>query len=409
MSGPARNGLFLYAKDLERLAGFYQSLLAMRRVHATAELVVLQIPASDMQLVIHAIPAPIAVTISITTPPVRREDTALKFFLTVPSLPEARRLAASLGGEVYTEQWQGPGFVVSNACDPEGNIFQLRESLAAARPQKPIKPPIGPATRLCMSLAARPGSFGSRFQNRLYEHLGLDYVYKAFTTTDLAAAIGGIRALGIRGCAISMPFKETVIPLLDRLEGSAAAIDSVNTIVNDEGRLSGYNTDYSAIIDVLAQAGVTPQMSFLLRGSGGMAKAVAAALRDRGHRSGTVVARNETSGRALAEAYGFSWAANTDGLAAPLLINATPLGMVGPDADRLAFPEALIARSEIVFDVVALPAETPLMQAAQRLGRRRISGADIIVLQALEQFVLYTGVRPDADTVAEAAAFARSP
>ena len=281
-----------------------------------------------------------------------------------------------------------------------------------AQPQKPIKPPIkpsiGPATQLCMSLAARPGSFGSRFQNRLYEQLGLDYVYKAFTTTDLAAAIGGIRALGIRGCAISMPFKEAVIPLLDRLEGSAAAIDSVNTIVNDDGQLIGYNTDYSAIIDVLAQAGVTPQTPFLLRGSGGMAKAVAAALRDRGHRKGTVVARNETSGRSLADAYGFSWAASTVGLAAPLLINATPLGMAGPDADQLAFPEALIAGSEIVFDVVALPAETPLMQAAERLRRRRISGADVIVLQALEQFVLYTGVRPDADTVAEAAAFARS-
>lgn len=131
MSGPARNGLFLYARNLERLAGFYQSLLAMSRVHASAELVVLQIPASDMQLVIHAIPVPIAATITITSPPVRREDTAVKFFLTVPSLPEARTLAASLGGKVYAEQWQwqGPGFVVANACDPEGNIFQLRESL----------------------------------------------------------------------------------------------------------------------------------------------------------------------------------------------------------------------------------------------------------------------------------------
>ena len=81
--------------------------------------------------------------------------------------------------------------------------------------------------------------FGSRFHNRLYALLGLDYVYKAFTTTDLPGAIGGIRALGIRGCAISMPFKEAVIPLLDALDPSARAIDSVNTIVNDGGRLTG--------------------------------------------------------------------------------------------------------------------------------------------------------------------------
>jgi shikimate dehydrogenase len=259
-----------------------------------------------------------------------------------------------------------------------------------------------------MSLAGRPGTFGSRFHNRLYERLGLDFVYKAFTTTDLPAAIGGIRALGIRGCAISMPFKEAVIPLLDRLEGSAAAIDSVNTIVNDDGRLTGYNTDYSAILALLGRAELDPPAPFLLRGSGGMAKAVAAALRDRGHRQGLVVARNETAGRRLAEQYGFAWVAAAEGLTAPLLVNATPLGMAGPDAERLAFPEAAVAASEVVLDVVALPVETPLMRAARRAGRRRISGAEVAVLQALEQFVLYTGIRPDPDQVDEAAALARS-
>lgn len=270
-----------------------------------------------------------------------------------------------------------------------------------------MKPPIGPATRLCMSLAGRPGTFGSRFHNRLYERLGLDYVYKAFTTTDLPAAIGGVRALGIRGCAVSMPFKEAVIPLLDRLEGSAAAIDSVNTIVNDDGRLTGYNTDYSAVVTLLGRAELDPATPFLLRGSGGMAKAVAAALRDSGHRQGTIVARNETAGRRLADLYGFAWAPGLDGLAAPLLANATPLGMAGPGADALAFPEPLVAAAALVLDVVAVPAETPLLRAAARAGRRRISGAEIIVLQALEQFVLYTGVRPDPALVAEAAAFAR--
>ena len=87
-------------------------------------------------------------------------------------------------------------------------------------------------TQLCMSLAARPGSFGTRFHNHLYELLALDYVYKAFTTSDLPAAIGGVRALGIRGCAVSMPFKEACVALVDELSPSAAAIGSVNTIVN---------------------------------------------------------------------------------------------------------------------------------------------------------------------------------
>ncbi len=269
------------------------------------------------------------------------------------------------------------------------------------------KPPIGPQTRLCMSLAARPGTFGTRFHNRLYEKLGLDYVYKAFTTIDLPAAIGGVRALQIRGCAISTPFKEAVIPLLDAMDPSAAAIASVNTIVNDDGRLTGYNTDYTAICALLDRAGIGPDTRFILRGAGGMAKSVAAALFNRGQKHGVVVARNEAKGRALAALYGFGWAEAPEGLSAPLLINATPLGMAGADEEHLAFPEAMIEAAEIVFDVVALPVETPLMRAAEAAGKRRISGAEVAVLQAVEQFALYTGIRPSSEQVAEAAAFAR--
>src|ERR1700687_763037 len=101
-------------------------------------------------------------------------------------------------------------------------------------------------TQLCMSLAARPGNFGTRFHNFLYKELGLNYIYKAFTTSNLKAAIEGIRAFGIRGCAISMPFKESCMSYLDELDSSAQGILSVNTIVNTEGHLKGYNTDYAA-------------------------------------------------------------------------------------------------------------------------------------------------------------------
>ena len=270
-----------------------------------------------------------------------------------------------------------------------------------------MKPPIGRDTRLCMSLSARPGNFGSRFHNRLYELCGLDYVYKAFSTADLDGAVRGIRALGVRGCAVSMPFKEAVIPLLAGLAPSAAAIDSVNTIVNDAGVLTGHNTDYAAVAELLARDVGAP-VPFVLRGSGGMAKAVAAALRDTGFREGIVVARNETAGRALAALYGFGWAATPEGLRAPLLVNVTPLGMEGPDADALAFDTDAIAACAIAFDVVALPAETPFLRAARAAGKTCVSGAEVIMLQALAQFVLYTGVTPDAAQVAEAAAFARA-
>jgi shikimate dehydrogenase len=269
------------------------------------------------------------------------------------------------------------------------------------------KPLIGRDTLLCMSLSARPGNFGTRFHNRLYELTGLDYVYKAFTTTDLPAAIGGIRALGIRGCAVSMPFKEAVIPLLDGLKGSAAAIESVNTIVNDDGRLTGYNTDYSAVRALVAQAGLGSDTSVLLRGSGGMGKAVATALCDAGLTRGTIVARNEAAGRALAASIGYDWAAEVGDRTAELLANVTPLGMAGADADALAFAPATIAQAEVVLDAVALPPDTPLLQAARAAGKRVITGTSIATLQALEQFTLYTGVTPTPEQIAEAEAVAR--
>lgn len=265
---------------------------------------------------------------------------------------------------------------------------------------------IGRATTLCMSLSGRPGTFGSRFHNHLYNALELDWVYKAFTTTDLPAAIGGVRALGIRGCAVSMPFKEACIPLLEGLAESAAAIDSVNTIVNDSGRLIGHNTDYGAIRPLLRKHGVRPSTSFALRGSGGMAKAVASALRDQAFTHGAIIARNAVAGRALAERCGVAW--HTELRERPeMLVNVTPIGMAGgADAQALAFEDDAIEAASVIFDVVALPVETPLIKRARALGKTVITGGDVIVLQALEQFRLYTGLTPSESQVAAAAAFA---
>ena len=263
-------------------------------------------------------------------------------------------------------------------------------------------------TTVCMSLAARPSNFGTRFHNYLYEALGLDYLYKAFTTTDLPAAIGGVRALGIRGCAISMPFKEAVIPLVDEMDASARAIASVNTIVNTAGHLKAYNTDYLAIRKLLAEHQVPPESSFALRGSGGMAKAVACALRDAGFRHGTIVARNESVGKALAGLYRFDWRAEMGGATADLLINVTPVGMAGgAEAEALAFDEEAIKAARVVFDVVALPPETPLVRRARALGKPVITGAEVFAIQAVEQFSLYTGVRPGDELFQRAAAYAR--
>ncbi len=263
-------------------------------------------------------------------------------------------------------------------------------------------------TAVCISLAARPSNIGTRFHNYLYNELGLDFIYKAFTTTDIVAAIGGVRALGIRGCSVSMPFKEDVIALVDELEESARVINSVNTIVNDAGRLTACNTDYLAIARLIDMHGLDPAASLVIRGSGGMASAVAAAFRDKGFETGTIVARNPETGGRLADRLGYRYAADAAG-GADIVVNVTPIGMAGgAEADDLSFPPDAIAKAHTVFDVVALPAETPLVRTARTAGIPVITGAEVIALQAAEQFERYTGVRPTAEQVAAASAFSRT-
>lgn len=263
-------------------------------------------------------------------------------------------------------------------------------------------------TSLCISLAGRPGNHGTRFHNALYEELGLDFVYLARTTDDLPAAIAGLRALGVRGCSVSMPFKEDAIPLVDELDASARAIASINTIVNDDGRLTAYNTDYLAVASLLGTHDLATDTSVAVTGSGGMAKAVVAALRDAGFTGGTVVARNERTGSALAEQYGFRWKAELGDDRPDVLVNATPVGMAGgPDADRLPVPEAAVDAASVVFDVVAMPVETPFVRRGRAAGATVITGAEVIALQAAEQFALYTGVRPSPEQVQRASEAAR--
>jgi len=268
------------------------------------------------------------------------------------------------------------------------------------------RPEMNKNTRLCISLAARPSNHGTRFHNRLYDEFGLDFVYKAMTTTDIGAAIAGVRALGIRGCSVSMPWKEDVIPLVDELTPSAAAIQSVNTIVNDDGALSAYNTDYLAIEQLIGTHGLDRDQTVILRGSGGMARAVASAFRDAGF-TGTIAARNAAAGPRLAGELGWEWVESPEGLSAPIIVNVTPIGMAGgTDAGQQAFSDEQVAQASVVFDVVALPVETPLIRAARVAGKHVVTGGEVIALQAAAQFALYTGVTPSPEQVAAAEAYA---
>ena len=264
-------------------------------------------------------------------------------------------------------------------------------------------------TQLCMSLSGRPGNFGTTFHNYLYDKLGLNFIYKAFTTQDIEHAIKGVRALGIRGCAVSMPFKEACMQFLDEIHPSAQAIESVNTIVNDNGFLRAYNTDYIAIVKLIEKYHLNKMLKVIVHGSGGMAKAVVAAFKNSGFEKLKIYARNVKTGLYLAALYGYEYIDSLEDQKAGILVNVTPIGMKGGKEEMdLAFPKALIDNASVAFDVVAIPAETPFIRYAQVQGKQTISGAEVIVLQAVEQFELYTHQRPNDELIEEAAAFARA-
>ena len=263
--------------------------------------------------------------------------------------------------------------------------------------------------QVCISLAAKPTNLGTRFHNFLYDELDLNFLYKAFTTTDLEGAVRGIRALGFSGASISMPFKEAIIPMLDDIEPSAKAIDSVNTVVNDNGVLTGSNTDFEAVLTLLKSSSIHLSAKVLVRGSGGMAKAVVAAFKKAGFENLSVTARNIEVGSKLAAQYGYEFDENGLGKASfDVLVNVTPIGMTGEHETELAFSKELITAAETVFDVVASPAETPLIAEARAQGKNLITGAQVHALQAALQFEKYTGVKLSPEQIARASEFSRA-
>ena len=266
---------------------------------------------------------------------------------------------------------------------------------------------------LCISLSARPSNNGTRFHNHLYEQLGLNWIYKAFAPTDLAQAIAGVRGLGIRGCAVSMPYKEDVIALVDVMDPSAKAIDSVNTIVNDGGRLRPTTPTTPRSSSCCSATPSRRTHSVLLLGSGGMAKATAAALRDAGFKDVTVIARNEATGRALAELYGFAWRAElgpAPDATADMLINVTPDRHGRRPGSRRAVLPAGGHRRRAKWCSTSSPSRPRRRSSRPRraAGKTVITGAEVATIQALEQFVLYTGIRPTDEQVRAAEEFVRA-
>ncbi len=128
MSHQPRAGAVVFAKDLPRVAKFYEELLSMAVAHAEDDHIVLE--SSACQLVVHAIPKKIAASIQINTPPERRTETPIKLFFFVSSIAEVRAKAVALGGELnpIKSEWEARGFRACDGHDPEGNVVQFREN-----------------------------------------------------------------------------------------------------------------------------------------------------------------------------------------------------------------------------------------------------------------------------------------
>jgi shikimate dehydrogenase len=240
--------------------------------------------------------------------------------------------------------------------------------------------------------------------NAAFEKLGLDYVYVPFPVKkeDLAEAMQGIRALNVRGVNITIPHKVQVMSFLDDIDELARDIGAVNTVVNQNGELKGYNTDAAGFWRVLETAKVQLQgKKVVLLGAGGAARGIAFTLADKGADL-TILNRNLEKAQRLADLISTTFRKNIPALElssddldrvlgeTDILINATSVGMY-PKNRETPVPAKLLKQNMIVFDIIYNPAKTRLLADAETRGAKIINGVEMLVWQGVIAFELWTG------------------
>lgn len=241
------------------------------------------------------------------------------------------------------------------------------------------------------------------------KELGLDGHYVRFPVApdNLAAALRALPALGMRGVNVTLPHKEAVMATLDEIAPEARVIGAVNTVVVDEqGRLTGHNTDAAGFAEPLAGLNLRGQAVCVI-GAGGAARAALTALRKLGLHKVRVINRSqERASRLLAGSgiAGYALGLDQADLAlakASLVVNTTSLGMTG--MGPLEIDLSGVAEDALVYDVVYTPLETPLLKAARARGLKTIDGLSMLIGQAARAFHLFYGVEPPRDPAREAA------
>ncbi|MGB9628722.1 MAG: shikimate dehydrogenase [Thermodesulfobacteriota bacterium] len=224
--------------------------------------------------------------------------------------------------------------------------------------------------------------------NFMFRKMGLNSVYLAFEARDISKTLIGIRALGIRGLSVTIPFKTEVIPFLDKVDEVAEKIKAVNTIINEGGGLIGYNTDWLGAIKALEERVKLRNKKVLLLGAGGGARAIAFGLKERGCEV-LISNRTKDKGKRLAQEFGFMAISSFEDIDVDILINATSVGM-SPDDRESPFPKRFLKEGMTVMDIVYHPLNTKLLQEARQRGCKTIDGLQMLIHQAIAQFEIWT-------------------
>jgi shikimate dehydrogenase len=255
---------------------------------------------------------------------------------------------------------------------------------------------IDPDTRI-FGITGHPlgHSLSPLMHNDAFGFVGINAVYLYFPSHDIKAVVRGMKALSIRGLSVTIPHKQTVCACVDELEPIAAKIGAANTLMNIDGRITGYNTDvYGAISALKEKIKDIRGKRVLLIGAGGAARAIGFALVDEG--ADIIIAnRTETRGRSLAKDLNgdFSPLEKLPAGWANIIIQTTSVGMF-PKVDACLVPGVILKKGMIVMDVIYNPLETKLLRLAKEKGCITIGGLEMFIRQGARQFMIWTGKEP---------------
>ncbi|MFP3392122.1 shikimate dehydrogenase [Brevibacillus sp. SIMBA_040] len=248
--------------------------------------------------------------------------------------------------------------------------------------------------------------------NAAFAEMGLGFAYVAFDVdpADLEDAVRGIRALGLKGINVTIPHKVAIMPMLDEIDPLAKRIGAVNTVVINDGRLIGYNTDGMGYVRSLVEETgiVLDQQIVTMVGAGGAARAVAFTLAEKGVKEIRIMNRSRERAQILAEHVGTivptKIVEQGDGMDAiadsSLLINTTSIGML-PNVQEMPVPPEWLHNQLTVSDLIYNPLETRLLGEARAIGATVHSGVGMFVNQGALAFELWTGQQAPTDAMRE--------